>query len=267
VYEPHFNLTHRPFGETVDPSAYVALPSRDAALRRLRYGLERGPGPGLVFGPPGSGKTLLARTLVQERGEPAVHLTFPAMPAAELLEFLADELAAPVAPGSGLAGSVRRLRTALAGAASQGRRPLLIVDEAHLIDAPATFEALRLLLNFTTAGTPDLDLVLVGGAEVLLNLPPGLADRIAAQCVLGPLSEDEAGRYILGRLAAAGAPEPLFDATALHALYLAADGLPRRLNRLADLALLIAYARELDRPDAETVTIAARETGFDAVAA
>jgi type II secretory pathway predicted ATPase ExeA len=98
-------------------------------------------------------------------------------------------------------------------------------------------------------------------------MPPGLADRLAARCALGPLTEDEAARYVLGRLAAAGAREPLFDAPALRALYLAADGLPRRLSRLADLALLIAYAREQDRPDTETVAIAAREFDPDAQAA
>ena len=110
-------------------------------------------------------------------------------------------------------------------------------------------------------------LLIVGAAEVLLNLPPGLADRIAARCVLGPLTEGEAGTYIHGRLAAAGAKESLFDPPALRALYIAADGLPRRLNRLADLALLIAYAREQDRPDVETVAIAERETDYAGLAA
>ena len=55
-----------------------------------------------------------------------------------------------------IATSVRRIRSALATWTGRGERPLLIVDEAHLIDDPATFEALRLLLNFATRGTPDL---------------------------------------------------------------------------------------------------------------
>ncbi len=61
MYESHFGLSRLPFGESTDPSAYLALPSREAVLRRLRYGLEQGQGPALIFGPPGAGKTLLAR--------------------------------------------------------------------------------------------------------------------------------------------------------------------------------------------------------------
>jgi type II secretory pathway predicted ATPase ExeA len=259
LYEAHFGLTDRPFGETVSPSAYVPLPSRDAVLRRVRYGLEHGDGPALVFGPPGTGKTLLARTLARDLGGSAAHLVFPAMPAPELLAFLADELGAPGGDES-LIGSLRRLRPRLAASAAHGERPLLIVDEAHLIDDPSTFETLRLLLNFTTQGPPDLSLLLLGGPEILFRLPAGLADRLTARCLLGPLSESESGAYVLGRLAQAGAAASLFDPEALATLHLAANGLPRRLNRLADLALLIAYAEGRSQPDAHTVAIAARES-------
>lgn len=268
MYEEHFGLTRRPFAETVDPAAYVALPAHESAVRRLRYGLEHGQGPALLFGPAGAGKTIVARTLARQIGATSHLLAFPALPTAELLAYLAEELTGQASPNDpSMNGALRRIKQKLSASAVRGERPLLIVDESHLISDAATFEALRALLNFATLGPADLMLLLVGGPEIVLQLPPALADRLTARCLLGPLSEDETHHYVNGRLAAAGATEPLFTPDATAALHRAADGLPRRVNRLADLALLIAYAESRPRPDARSVALAVRDFDIDALAA
>lgn len=269
VYESHFGMGLRPFSETVSDSAYLSLPSRETALRRLKYGLVQAQGPVVLFGPSGSGKTLLARKLAAEFSGPAAILSFPLMPAAELIAFLADALEGRnhVSTGTGsLLTEYRRLESILAARSARGESSLFIVDEAQSIEDPSLFESLRMLLNLSSRGTPDLSLMFVGTSEVLLRLPASLADRLTAQCVLGPLSEAEAAAYLEGRLAAAGSNEPLFSPEAVAELHRSSDGLPRRLNRIADLALLIAYAEESARCDARIVSIAARELGFDQAA-
>jgi type II secretory pathway predicted ATPase ExeA len=259
VYETHFGLRPRPFADSAGPSHYVSLASREAVRRRLRYALDHGGGPALLFGPAGTGKTLLAQVLARDLGGRSAHLTFPALPAADLLEYLADELRCPLAEAPGLAGTLRRIRAGLAAGTAGGSRRILVVDEAHLVEDVATFEALRLLLNFASEGPPDLALLLVGGPELLLRIPASLADRVQARCLLGPLTLEESTAYLEARVEAAGSEVPLFEPDAAAELHQLAEGLPRRLNRLADLALLVAYADGADRVELASVRTAARE--------
>lgn len=263
MYEEHFGLTAAPFAETAGPGGFVSLPSREAALRRLRYGLDGCRGPVLLVGPPGAGKTRIATALADDFDGRVIHLATPWIAAGDLIDFLVEELDGR--PGG--RSPIRWLRDRLEQNAAAGRRTLLLVDEAHLINDSAIFEALRTLQNFASQGPPDLSLALVGDSGLLLRLPPSLAERLTARVILGPHEPIESEAYLTGRATAAGAARPLFDAEASLILHLCSAGLPRRLNRLADLALLIAYAQELPFPDVRCVRLAARELGVDALAA
>jgi type II secretory pathway predicted ATPase ExeA len=114
-------------------------------------------------------------------------------------------------------------------------------------------------LNFASSGHPDLSILFVGEPEALLEIPASLTDRMTARCLLGPFTEEESATYLSGRLASAGRKDPLFSKQAVSILHRAANGIPRRINHLADLALLIAYAQDLTIVDEPIIEIAARD--------
>jgi general secretion pathway protein A len=251
MYESYWQLKRKPFECGADVSAYYPGECHQAALLKLRYAIESRLGGALLTGASGSGKTLLVRMLAERMPPeytPFVHLVFPQMPTAELLAYLAAELRAPESTtrGQTIDGTVRRIQQLLAENAAAGRHAVIAIDEAHLLEGGRTFEALRLLLNFETAARPGLTLLLVGQPALLpmLERMPQLDERLGVKCLLRPLTVEETMSYVQHRLAVAGAQRSVFAPMALETVHRLTHGLPRRINRLCDLALLIGYAEE-----------------------
>jgi type II secretory pathway predicted ATPase ExeA len=121
-----------------------------------------------------------------------------------------------------------------------------VIDEAHLLDEPRALEALRLVLNFETDSRPNLTLVLVGQPVLLAQLDrmPSFEERIGVKCLLRPFTIDETAAYVHFRLQAAGAKKTIFEPDAFPILHELTHGLPRKINRLCDLALLVSFAEE-----------------------
>lgn len=251
MYEAYWQLAAKPFESTLDPHFYYPSEAHQGALLKLRYAIENHRQAAVLAGASGTGKTLLihllARNLPPGCG-PLVHLVFPQMSPGELVAYAADELGAgPDASGrSGIEADVQRLRHALAEYAQRGGHPVVVVDEAHLLSGTPLLETLRLLTNFEIDGRPALTLVLVGQPTLLAALDrlPALEERLGVKSLLRPLSADEHFAYVGHRLSAAGAARHIFDPGALEAVHQLADGIPRRINRLCDLALLVAFAEE-----------------------
>ena len=130
--------------------------------------------------------------------------------------------------------------------------------------APAVLEQLRLLTNLETAERKLLQIMLIGQPELreMLARPDleQLAQRVVARYHLGPLARDETASYIRHRLSVAGAQARLpFEPAALRRIHELTGGVPRRINLLADRALLGAYAHQQPQVDRRTVEQAARE--------
>lgn len=266
MYESHWQLAFRPFDHSADARLYYPGESQQGALLKLRYALENRHGAALLAGSAGLGKTLVAQTLLRQLGEsfsPKVHLVFPQMPPEQLLAYLADQLGAGGAGAAPLTidQSLRRIETRLRENVKAGRHAVIVIDEAHLLDDSRSLETVRLLLNLEHEARPLASFLLIGQTALLVAIErmPDLEERLAAKCLLRRFKGEETMGFVQHRLAAAGARQPIFTVEALEAIHQETLGIPRRINRLCDLALLVGFAEELTSIGAEQIAAISQE--------
>ncbi len=274
MYEGFWNLNRKPFAESCDRDWYFAGESTQGALLKLRYCVEQKQPAALIIGMYGVGKTYLVHQLLGQLGpefQPCLTVPFAYLPARELLEFVARELLTEGSPANSFVDCLRQLRDELAENTRRARHAVLVVDEAHVLPDAQSVEVLRMLLNFQSNGGNDLTILLVGQPPFLATLrnAPGLEDRVAVKCVLPPLTPSDTAAYVRHRLGVAGGAPDIFTQAALEAIYEITGGIPRRVNRLCDLALLVGFADERRSIDAGHVRDVAGEmlTIADAAAA
>ena len=265
MYESYWQLSARPFEDTLDAAFFYPCESHQAAILKLRYAVENHRQGALLAGASGLGKTLIVKMLedsLPQQFGPFAHISFPLMPVDQLLAYIALELTGsevslgfddtlapedlPATPD--MQTSVRRIERFLEENSKNGRHAVVVIDEVHLLEDPRALEAVRLLPNFGPNGQPALTMLLVGQTAFLpvLDRTPQLEERLGAKCLLRPFGEQETTDYINHRLKAAGAQREIFDTEALSTIHYLAHGNPRQINRLCDLALLIGYAEQQD---------------------
>lgn len=250
MYESYWKLRENPFEGTPDAKFFYESETHQAALLKLRYLIENRKGAGLLIGGSGYGKSYLLQVLARELSEdlgPVVPVLFPQMSAPELLAYIAAELGAKSdhshEPPS-LDRTIRQIQELLAAYAERKRHPVIAIEEAHLIDDPQVFQALRLLLNFQPRHGGAFTLILSGQRDLLSRIRrlPQLEERLTVKCLLRPFSYEETLGYVTHRLQVAGVHESPFEPSAFDTLFELSGGIPRRINRLCDLALLVGFA-------------------------
>ncbi len=247
MYEAFYGLTGKPFQLNPDPSFYFGSRQHRRAMAYLEYGLHQNEGFIVVTGEVGAGKTTIVRSLLGKL-DPAKVV------AAQLVstQLDAEDTLKLVAAAFGLrtkdvakSDLLLALEAFLVQVTTQGKRALLIVDEAQNL-APRAVEELRMLSNFQLETHALLQSFLVGQPEFRKTMQSPhmvqLRQRVIAACHIGPLDPEETRGYIEHRLRHVGwRDRPQFQPEAFPAVHQASGGIPRRINALCDRLLLSGF--------------------------
>jgi len=264
VYLKYFGLTERPFSIAPDPNYLYMSARHKEAMAHLSYGLSQGGCFIVLTGEVGTGKTTLCRNLLSDLPDNVdVALILNAnINELELLQTICDELKIEYQTSDSQKQLLDQINRHLLDTFAENRHTVLIIDEAQLLSRDV-LEKVRLLTNLETTKSKLLQIILIGQPELndLLsrNDLRQLAQRVTARYHLGALKRSETDDYINFRLGVAGCKQPIFSRQALGKLHSLTGGIPRKMNVLADHALLSAYSKTQSMVDSRCVKTAANE--------
>ena len=263
----HFSLNQDPFQNEPDLRFYVdSAYHRDVQLRMER-GLRQHKGLCVLTGEGGTGKTLLARRILDSLEEEMFDANLMVMLAgAADAEAVLSRFARQVGvetPSEDRSALLAQLYEQLAIVREDGRHCILILDDAHILNRDAMAEVCgllnleyedRRLLSLLLVGVPELDVTLSHGAS--------LSARVDVRVQLSPLDFANSQTYINHRLSVVGGSPDLFSAGAVSSLFKFGRGRPRLLNTLADNALFEAYLEGQKQVDEVHVERSAADLGI-----
>jgi type II secretory pathway predicted ATPase ExeA len=245
MYKDYFGFSKKPFSKTPDPDFLFLSRGHDEALARLEFVLEERE-IAVLTGEIGCGKTTLSRALMDRLGA-EFHFCYIVNPRLSAIEFL--RTTARLLEVETLAQAkddlLEQINTAIYGFYQKGVCPVLVVDEAQMIDDEEVFDEIRLLTNYQLDDSNLLSGIIMGQPELrdILATPrfEALCQRVALNYHLVPLTLEETMEYLDFRLEAAGGTAGLFTPDAVHKIFELTGGVPRRINSMATNALLVAF--------------------------
>ncbi len=248
IYTDHFGLSMRPFALAPDPDFLFWSDGHKRAYTMLEYGVLTHAPITLITGEVGAGKTTLLHQLLRSMG-PDVRVGLISNPhgsGAELLRWILMALDQIVDPDEAYVQLFARFQSFLISEYAQGRRVVLIFDEAQGLSRDA-LEDLRMFTNINSGKDELLQLVLVGQPELrdVVSRPDmsQFAQRISANFHLVAMDVQTVRRYILHRLKVAGRTRVVFSAPSVDLIHKTTAGVPRLVNRLCDLSLVYAFIK------------------------
>lgn len=243
---PYYGFSRLPFSRRIASSALYRSNAHQEALARIGFLIEQ-EALGLLTGEVGAGKTVAARAALANL-DPSrytlIYLANPSVGTRGLYHHIV--LALGGQPRFHTAALIAQTHELLAHErAERGKRVLVVIDEAHLLE-PRQLEEIRLLTNAEMDSESPFTGILLGQPSLRKRLRLGsfaaLDQRLALRYELPGMSAEETADYLRHQTKLVGRDDALFSDDAANLLHQASRGLPRLLNNLAIQALVAAYA-------------------------
>ena len=268
MYEHFYNLTAEPFRLSPDHKFCFAHERYAKAKAYMAYAFMRAEGFVLITGQPGTGKTTLVGDLVEtlaDKQAAVAHLVSTQLAADDLLRMVAYAYDVDASHTS-KAVVLQKLTDRFVTLSQEGRRALLIVDEAQALSEQA-MEELRLLTNLQRRGEPLLQIFLLGQPELreLIQSPAleQVHQRIVAASHLQALDEEETRLYVEHRLRTVGwCGDPQISTAVYPVIYRFSEGVPRRINLICSRLFLhcaVSQRHRVTLEDARNVVVELQE--------
>jgi len=269
-YEAFYELKEQPFSNAPDSRFFFESEQHAEAMVRLMHAIDTMKGLTVMLGDSGTGKTLLAWK-VNERlfAEPAKYVA--ALMVIVHSEITPDWFLRKIAtqfdiekPGDDKKTLITQLFERLQQIHDQGKKAVVLVDEANMLTNKAIFEEMRGLLNFEEPGKKLLSIVLIGLPDLEKNMAvdPPLVQRIAVRFNLKYLTMPSTGSYIRHRMRIAGASRDIFTEDAMVEVFQFSKGIPRLINTICDNALLEGFLTRKTSLTGEIVRTVAQDLGL-----
>ena len=255
MYLNYWKFNKFPFENVPDPDFFYLSKCHEEGLTRLIYAAEMRKGSAMLSGEIGCGKTTLSMVYVRELPEDKYDVGIIINPKLDSLEFLQEilyQFGIENIPDTKVK-CLRVLNEKLLKNLNEGKETLLIVDEAQILDE-STFEEIRLLLNFQMNNRFLMTIILIGQPEMIRKATAidQLYQRIAIKYHLTPFSFEDTAKYIIFRQKKAGR-ENVFSDEAIGKIYKYTGGVPREINNLCDLSLLVGSGLKKNKVDKSIV--------------